>query len=96
VQVRCTSEGGCSRPRCLGCTSPGLLALSLRTHIVRITLSLITGAALLLTMIAEVSKVWAGQCYHAPLYSEYAADFIRETDNAEFWFHDSELHGKSR
>ncbi|MEH6519143.1 MAG: cupin domain-containing protein [Halioglobus sp.] len=50
----------------------------------------ITRGELLLTMNGATTRVSAGDWYHVPAHVEHSAVFEVETDEIEFWFHESE------
>jgi len=50
----------------------------------------ITRGELLLSMNGSETKLVAGEWYHVPANIEHAAEFTCETDEIEFWFHESE------
>ena len=49
----------------------------------------ITRGELILSMNGEVTKVSVGEWYHVPANVEHSAEFEVETDEIEFWFHES-------
>ena len=50
---------------------------------------MITRGELILTMNGTKRKVGTGEWYHVPANVEHSAEFEAETDEIEFWFHES-------
>ena len=49
----------------------------------------ITRGELILTMNGVTSRVPMGEWYHVPALVEHSAEFEVETDEVEFWFHET-------
>ncbi len=49
----------------------------------------ITRGELILSMNGETQRIQVGQWYHVPANVEHSARFELETDEIEFWFHQS-------
>ncbi len=50
---------------------------------------IITRGELILTMAGKTQRIKVGQWYHVPAQVEHSALFEEETDEIEFWFHQS-------
>jgi quercetin dioxygenase-like cupin family protein len=49
----------------------------------------ITRGELIISMNGEETRVGVGEWYHVPAHIEHSARFDVETDEIEFWFHES-------
>ena len=49
----------------------------------------ITRGELILTMAGKTTRISAGQWYHVPANVMHSAKFEQETDEIEFWFHET-------
>lgn len=49
----------------------------------------ITRGELILTMNGHIQRITVGQWYHVPANTLHSAKFEQDTDEVEFWFHQS-------